>query len=386
MEGLARAGYSHGLKISAQAVDKRFTKAACHFLKELLEEAAGEVMAARPDAPIALFNRFEAVYVTDCSTVTLPTELKDLWQGVGGAPGDSQAGVKMDTRLELKTGQLHMGLLPGRQSDNRSLTAETAHEKGSLRLQDLGYFNLQRMKEQAARGEYWLSRLQPRTQVYDERGAWIDLDSTLQTLLKQGVLQHERAVQVGASERLPARLLLWKLPEEAASRRRANMHENARNQGRTLSRQSLAWCDWNLLISNVGADKLSHSECFLLYGVRWQIELLFKCWKSQGGVGHSRSEKPYRILCELYAKLLCVLVEHWIILTGLWRLPDRSLVKGCQMIKEQSARLAACMEDLEALTALLKELAERFKQGCSLNPRKKHPNTSQRLKSGRAFS
>ncbi|WP_157203397.1 MULTISPECIES: hypothetical protein [Methylomicrobium] len=56
------------------------------------------------------------------------------------------------------------------------------------------------------------------------------------------------------------------------------------------------------------------------------------------------------------------------------------------MIKEQSARLAACMEDLEALTALLKELAERFKQGCSLNPRKKHPNTSQRLKSGRAFS
>jgi hypothetical protein len=28
------------------------------------------------------------------------------------------------------------------------------------------------------------------------------------------------------------------------------------------------------------------------------------------------------------------------VLTGLWRRPHRSLVKGCQMIKEQSARLA----------------------------------------------
>ncbi|WP_031430317.1 MULTISPECIES: hypothetical protein [Methylomicrobium] len=72
------------------------------------------------------------------------------------------------------------------------------------------------------------------------------------------------AIKVGTSERLPARLVLWKLSEEAANRRRAKMHENARNQRRTLSRQSLAWGDWNLLISNVGVDKLSHHECFLL--------------------------------------------------------------------------------------------------------------------------
>jgi len=47
----------------------------------------------------------------------------------------------------------------------------------------------------------------------------------------------------------------------------------------------------------------------------------------------------------VYGKLLDVLIQHWLVLTGLWQMPQRSLVKGCQMIKEQSARLAACMDD-----------------------------------------
>jgi hypothetical protein len=40
-------------------------------------------------------------------------------------------------------------------------------------LRDLGYFNLARMKKQDKRNEYWLSRLQPRTKVFD--GQPIDL-------------------------------------------------------------------------------------------------------------------------------------------------------------------------------------------------------------------
>jgi hypothetical protein len=102
-------------------------------------------------------------------------------------------------------------------------------------------------------------------------------------------------------------------------------------------------------------------------------------WKSHSGLGHSRSEKPERILCELYAKLLAIIVQHWIVLIGLWGKPDRSLVKGNQMIKEQSSYLAKSMSGLEALANFLKELADRFNHGCSMNNRKKKLNTWQRL-------
>lgn len=87
-------------------------------------------------------------------------------------------------------------------------------------------------------------------------------------------------------------------------------------------------------------------------------------------MGHSRSGKPQRILCEQYAKPLGALVQHWIVLTGLWKMPDRSLVKGCQIIREQSARLSICLNDSVALVEL-NELAERFGYGCSMNSRKK---------------
>jgi hypothetical protein len=55
------------------------------------------------------------------------------------------------------------------------------------------------------------------------------------------------------------------------------------------------------------------------------------------------------------------------------------------MIKEPSARLAHCIDDFDALVELLKELADRFEYGCSLNARRKKPNTSQQLEAGRAF-
>jgi len=123
--------------------------------------------------------------------------------------------------------------------------------------------------------------------------------------------------------------------------------------------------------------------CLLLYSVRWQIELLFKRWKSHSKLGHSNSQNPWRRLCELYTKLLVVMVQHWIFLTGLWHIPERSLVKGGQMSKEQAARLAACINNIEALTQLLREFRERFQIGCRQNTRKKRLNTWRQLAEGR---
>ena len=68
-----------------------------------------------------------------------------------------------------------------------------------------------------------------------------------------------------------------------------------------------------------------------------------------------------------------------------WQKQNKSLVKGCQMLREQSPRLAACLDNREALLALLNEFVERFEYGCSLNSRKKQPNSFQRIVSKRGF-
>jgi hypothetical protein len=386
VEGLVRAGVSHDLLITAQGLDKRFTEKAANFMKSLLEEAMGQVVKAKTPVALELFKRFANVYIADCSVITLDDELHSLWEGTGGSGNTSRAALKIDACLEMKTGQLQCGLLQGKHSDNRSPLANAVYEPGSLRIQDLGYFNLERMKAQAERGEYWVSRYQINTTILDSQNEKIDLLKLLIGLKKSGIKQHECQVILGVKTKLKARLLIWHLPEEAAGRCRAKMKENAQNNGRTASQESLALCDWKLMVTNADKDLISFSECFLLYSVRWQIELLFKLWKSHGKLGNSRSENIWRTLCELYGKLLALIVQHWIVLTGFWHIPERSLVKAGQMIREQSVRLAACFNDFEALVALLSEFPKRFEVGCRLNKRNKHPNTCQQLIDGYVFS
>jgi len=73
---------------------------------------------------------------------------------------------------------------------------------------------------------------------------------------------------------------------------------------------------------------LSLAEALILLRLRWQIELLFKLWKSHGQLDLWRTEKPERILCEVYAKLIGLILQHWMLIIGCWHEPHRSLVKA----------------------------------------------------------
>jgi hypothetical protein len=380
VEGLARSGFTHGLLITAQGLDKRFDARCAAFLKGVLEAAFGVEHTEHPE----LLTRFSAITLADCSTVSLPKELVSHYRGVGRVGEASEAGVKLDVQLELKSGLLQVNLLDGCCSDQKSQGAMACDEAGHLHLKDLGYFNLARMNAQNVRGGYWISRYQPRTQLFAFE-MWLDLTTFVLNLSKQGITQYEFSAKLGKQEQLPARCLLWKVPEQQAQRRRAKMKTTAQNNGYTASSASLALCDWNIMITNVPATMLNFEEVYLLYRLRWQIECLFKLWKSHGRLDQSRSQKPYRILCEFYSKLLVVLVLHWLCLLGLWQKQNKSLVKGCQLLREQSPRLAACLDNREALLELLNEFTERFEYGCSLNPRKKQPNSYQRIVNKRVF-
>jgi hypothetical protein len=46
--------------------------------------------------------------------------------------------------------------------------------------------------------------------------------------------------------------------------------------------------------------------------IAWQVALLFQLWKSPGRIDESWSTKPWCILCEVYAPLLAMLVQHWV--------------------------------------------------------------------------
>jgi hypothetical protein len=123
------------------------------------------------------------------------------------------------------------------------------------------------------------------------------------------------------------------------------------------------------------AAALSVREALVLLRVRWQIELLFKLWKQHGQVDALRSLQPWRVVCEVYGRLLAMIVRHWVLLIHGWALPDRSLVKMALRVSSHARELARVVTDAAALLRTLAVVAQEVARGCRVQRRKTAPAT-----------
>ncbi len=374
LSSLAKMTAAVGVKISNQGLDKRFTQRAAIFMREVLQAVVAEVIAADQVA-IPLLQRFNGVVLQDSSTVVLPNALRDVWRGNGSRTGNGEAAVKMQVRLDLSNGKLQGPLLEdGRTQDKSSSIQTEPLPTGALRIADLGYFSLGVLQDLEAQKDYYLSRLQIQTVVFDEEGNRLDL---LHLLRETGAVEVDIPVQLGVQYRLKARLLAVRVPQEVADARRRRMRRAARVRGQTVSKKAKALADWTILVTNAPKEKLTVDDALAIARARWQIELMFKLWKQHGKIDEWRSKNPWRILCEFYAKLVAVVIQHWLSVVGVWRFPDRSLVKAAQTVRDFAIMLASGIAGVIDLEVVISQIKICLEAGCRMNRRKKKPNTYQ---------
>lgn len=382
LEDLAQTAATLGLGITAQAIDERFSERAALFLEALLGEAAGIIIEGA-SVQTELIGRFNGVFLIDTSVVGLPAELSERWPGNGGNTATAgKAALKLEVILDLaRGGLLGPHLLSGRTHDAAGSLAQHRLPAGALRVADLGYFSQERFAEMHGQGSYWLSRLRTQTALFDRDGRRLDLIDLLERARHCGQGRFERPILLGAREHIEARLLAERVPETVAAVRRRKLRRSAKKRGQTPSERSLKLCAWTLLVTNAAEVLLGFEEAKALYRARWQIELLFRRWKSSAGVGHSRSGKPWRVLCETYAKLLAVVVGQWVLARGLWHIEQKSLEKAFKTLRRHSLHIAAAMKAPRRLNGALQVVLECLgRAGCRVSRRRKHPNTYQLLK------
>ena len=243
-------------------------------------------------------------------------------------------------------------------------------------MEDLGYWDLNTLQARTDRGVFWLSRLPSQTAIFEANGTrW----NTLDLLQAQQSSVIDLPVLLGGRHQLPARLLAIRVPQEVAEQRRRRLRDEARRRQQAVSARTLALADWTILVTNLPQERLSLREALVLMTARWQIELLFKLWKSHGQIDEWASQKPHRILCELYAKLLAMLVQHWLLLISCWEKANRSWVKAAQTIQKHALHLASHMQQAAQLIDVITVIARSLACGCRLNTRKCAPNTYQLL-------
>jgi hypothetical protein len=184
---------------------------------------------------------------------------------------------------------------------------------------------------------------------------------------------------LGLAERLACRLIAWRLPPEQVQRRRQKLRQQYRSQyGHEPSAQRLAWCAWTVLVTSVPVGQLTPPEAAVLYRARWQVELLFKRWKSQNRVALLEGATTVRQLVRLWARLLAALVQHWLVVGSSWGDPGKSLSKACEAVRPFAGRLAASLAGRGQLAQVLADLREALTKTCRRNRRAK-PGTFELL-------
>ncbi len=178
------------------------------------------------------------------------------------------------------------------------------------------------------------------------------------------------------------RLLIIRVPEEGAKRRRADLEAEALRRNRPIRQRAWELADWTILLTDAPAYLLSLQEAVVLLRERWQMEMLYTLWKQYGHIDEWQTTNQWRILCERYAKLIGLLLQHWLIIMCAWQDEQRSLVTLAQVVRDTACSLLEALSGSRSFGSVLQCIQRRMRSGCQMNKRKKHPNAAQLLQRG----
>jgi len=367
-----------GVKVSESGLQQRMNDKAVNVLRSLFQEGLAHLPKKR-QVPAEVLRHFTAVYLLDSTTLTLPEQLKGVFAGVGG--NASAAAVKIRLSFDYLRGSLEAcEVVGGREADQNCQQHVALAQAGSLHVFDLGFFKQQVFEALANAQAYFISRLQSQTALY--KLSHPDQACNLEILLPESLdTPVDIEVALGRLTRLPVRLIAQKLPTTVVAERRRKAKRQAAKHGQTCSARHLHLLGWSLFITNIPRDWLDARQVMLVYRVRWQIELVFKLWKSQAHLDVVGQCGPHRFLCQLYARLLGILLFQWMLVDVPFDPTcEPSFPKAFAILQRYAARLRAALSSQTfPLTALLEQLNGDFLRFALKQKRKKSPSTLARL-------
>jgi hypothetical protein len=203
----------------------------------------------------------------------------------------------------------------------------------------------------------------------------------LVAFLREQADHGEIEVYLGLKKQVRVRLIFQKLPPAVWEERLRKVKRTAQRKQHGLTAKHLVLQAWNLFTTNVPPTWLDSQQVLGLYRVRWQIELLFKLWKSQAKLSQVGHYRHARIVCQLYARLIAVVLFNW--LAAPWRFPPQGelgLPKAWRVFQRYVGRLVdAIASHWRSVPRLLTHMMDDFLRFALKDSRKKSPSTFRQL-------
>ncbi|MEL7147591.1 MAG: transposase, partial [Bacteroidota bacterium] len=211
---------------------------------------------------------------------------------------------------------------------------------------DLGYYNFKAYQEVIDSKGLYISKLKSQVKIFElQEDEYVPLSyqQLIERLEGQDEKYFDQEVYLGTEKKLAVRMTASLADEESIARR----IKKPRKRHAKVSEASLLATKLNIFITNIDTE-VSAEQLYQLYRLRWQIELVFKAWKSVLKLSNFGQMKAERLKCYIYAKLLWIMVSWDIYQHGTrhcWKERQRSLSinKVYQQVKLQADLLRKLM-------------------------------------------
>jgi len=315
--------------ITKQSLHERFNNNALLFLSNALAKLLRDRISS--NNALETCKNFKRVLIKDSVCFQIDESLKEFYPGSGGS--GSKASVRIQFEYEILSGtitDISISAFNTQDAKDSIATIELI-KAGDLIIRDLAYMHLAVLDKIIQKAAYFLCRLNTKTKAYQLKGdvfLEIDFKKIAKKMRKLNISRIEEHVYIGEKEKLKVRLIICLMPETEYSERIRKAQINAKKKGSQIGQDFKARAALNLFITNDETDSISTDNAWSLYRLRWQIELMFKIWKSTWEIDEVKKVKKERLECYIYSKLLIIILcwrLTWIIANALYRIDKKAL-------------------------------------------------------------
>lgn len=300
------------LTITKQSLHDRFNGNAVKFLRSCLDQLLAQKIQYQGNANV-LKSNFNRVRIKDSTKFALPDSFSKKYKGYGGVLHNSSSMISIQYEYDFLSGHtLDLRLTDGvmnDQSDSRDYTHDI--QEKDLFLRDLGYCTLDFLSKVNSAKAYFVSKMAPKTNIYASKESKITVDvKDYHKKLKKHRLEFmEVDVFLGKKARIPVRAMISLADEATYEKKIRKTSKQARSAGNKVSTAFKTRSLLNIVVTNVPKKLLKAENIRMVYSLRWQIELLFKVWKSQATINEFTTGKIERFECQLYGKLIWIILN-----------------------------------------------------------------------------
>ena len=316
-----------GVDISRQALHKRHDGNMKKFIKEVFEKLIAIELPAEETHGLE-------IRIKDSTRFALPEIMAGDFPGTKG--DGMKAGASVQFEFDIKSGKSNIKLTAANENDqNESHLDKGMIEPGVVYMRDMGYTHLSYMNNINEGKAFFINKLCPKTIIYllkDNVYKKLEL-SKLRDI--QGAFDEQ--VYIG-EHKMPVRIIIEPVSEELKKNRIANTEKYNKKKGHTTSESFKERAGFNFIVTNLSSEKYSAGLIQKLYHLRWQIELVFKAWKSFMKVHCIPKGSIERIWCVLYSKLVWAILS-WKLCMAIGKVGQISILKIHRLIASTKEEL-----------------------------------------------